>query len=114
MRVQIVGGCLMAMLMQVESANACSNTNKVIEVAENVCTAPGVLSWLAHVPDETVRAAVADNPNTPYRTLIDLAFDESEDIRFQLAENHNVPVQVLLILVEDANPYISCRAELTL
>jgi hypothetical protein len=114
MRVQFVGGCFMAMLMQVGSASACFNTDKVIEVAENKFTAPGVLLRLANHPDESIRAAVADNPHTPHRALIELAFDESEDIRFQMAENHNLPVQVLLILVGDANPYISWRAEVTL
>ncbi len=43
-----------------------------------------------------------------------LVVDENPDVRYHVAENYNIPDRVLKVLVEDENPYVSCRAELTL
>ncbi len=86
----------------------------MIKLAEDNRTDAQILEALSCHDDVRVRAAVADNPNLPYASLLALARDESHDIRYQLAENHNVPAPVISILTEDENPYVRLRAESTL
>jgi hypothetical protein len=82
----------------------------LLEMLENDSAGTCLLILLACHRSERIRAAVADNPRTPYLGLVRLALDESADIRFQVAENHNVPVTILKLLAEDENPYVSERA----
>jgi len=91
-----------------------SQLEVVIELAEDADTHGDILAVLSAHPDVRIRAAVADNPNTPYIALLKLARDESNDIRYQLAENHNVPRNILHVLLTDENPYVQARAESTL
>ena len=41
------------------------------------------------------------------------SFDENPNARFGLAEDLNSPTELLDELIDDSNPYVSCRAEKT-
>lgn len=73
-----------------------------------------MLEQLAFHANPLVREAVADNTNTPLDTLWMLAEDESVEVRYAMAENHNMAFPILAALQEDENPYVSCRAGLTI
>jgi hypothetical protein len=103
-----------AVLSFIDLLERTSQLEAVIELAEDTDTHGDILAVLSAHPDVRIRAAVADNLNTPYLALLKLARDESNDIRYQLAENHNVPRNILHILMNDENPYVQARAESTL
>lgn len=73
-----------------------------------------VLMELSQHPSPEVRAQVADNPNTPKEAILNLLRDQCVDVRLSLAECYHLGVSVLEFLVEDDNPYVGNRAEITL
>lgn len=73
-----------------------------------------VLMELSKHPSPEVRAQVVDNPNTPKEAILNLIRDPSIDVRLSLAECYHLGVCVLEFLVEDDNPYVGNRAEITL
>jgi hypothetical protein len=83
------------------------------KVAEDPTTGWQILELLANHNSPHVRAAVADNINTTPGTLLKLASDSDADLRYQLAENHNIAREVLAVLLEDENPWVRVRAEMT-
>jgi hypothetical protein len=83
------------------------------KVAEDPTTGWQLLELLANHNSPHVRAAVADNVNTNPGTLLKLAYDSDADLRYQLAENHNIAREVLAVLLEDENPWVRVRAEMT-
>jgi len=83
------------------------------KVAEDPTTGWQILELLANHNSPHVRAAVADNVNTTQNTLLKLAYDSDADLRYQLAENHNIAREVLAVLLEDENPWVRVRAEMT-
>lgn len=82
-------------------------------VAESPTVSTNTLKTLAHNRASIVRVAVADNAKTPPTTLAELAADPCDEVRYALAENHNIPEHVLEILMEDENPYVKARAQIT-
>jgi hypothetical protein len=83
------------------------------KVAEDSTTGWQILELLANHNSPSVRAAVADNVNANQSTLLKLAYDSDVDLRYQLAENHNISREVLAVLLEDENPWVRVRAEMT-
>jgi len=84
-----------------------------VRVAENPKTPIEVLEVLATDRNADVRTAVGTNPSTPAHISYGLAFDEDPNVRLGLAEDLNTPLELLDKLIEDANPYVSCRAKQT-
>jgi len=72
-----------------------------------------LLERLAAHPIGDVRAAVADNQNTPMHSMWALSTDADADVRYQLAENHSLPVDLICFLFNDENPYVASRAQQT-
>lgn len=84
-----------------------------LRVAENPKTPSDLLEILAKDKSPDVRIAVGTNPSTPPLIAFRLAFDEDTNVRLGLADDMNTPVEVLDKLMEDSNPYVSCRASQT-
>ena len=84
-----------------------------LRVAENPYAPLAVLELLAADKSPDVRIAVGTNPSTPAQIKYSFAFDEDPNVRFGLAEDTNTPMELLEKLIEDPNPYVSCRAEET-
>lgn len=84
-----------------------------LRVAENSHAPLEVLEVLAADKNPDVRIAVGTNPSTPTHIKYSFAFDEDPNVRLGLAEDMNTPLELLDKLIEDANPYVSCRAEET-
>ncbi len=89
--------------------------NLVLErVAEHPNASVGSLLRLARHEHAKIRAAVADNCNTPETLVMELAADVSADVRYAIAENSMMPIAVLEVLVSDENPYVVHRAKSTM
>jgi len=73
-----------------------------------------VLMELSQHPSPEVRAQVVDNPNTPQKAILNLISDQCIDVRLSLAECYHLGASVLEFLVQDDNPYVGNRAEITL
>ena len=86
----------------------------LMRIAENASMPASMLEQLAFHNSPLVREAVADNINTPLDTLWMLAKDESLDVRYAMAENHSMALVILRALQEDENPYVACRAGITI
>jgi uncharacterized protein (DUF2336 family) len=92
-----------------------SEVSVILErIAEHPFVKPVTLTKLSDHNDENVRAAVADNRNTPKEVMRTLANDPHPDVRYRVAENHHAPKKVLELLAEDSNPYVAHRARTTL
>lgn len=89
-------------------------TQLLERIAENPSTAANTLELLAYHPDPQVRMAVSENLHTPSECLRHLAYDTAVDVRYRIAENACTPIEILHILLEDENPYVTCRANTTL
>jgi hypothetical protein len=83
-------------------------------VAENHAAPVDVLASLAEDYEPDVRAAVGLNRAVPEQVLCRLLNDECPDVRYRLAEASFLPVAALVVLMADSNPYVACRAELTM
>ncbi|HEY9685290.1 MAG TPA: hypothetical protein V6C86_27190 [Oculatellaceae cyanobacterium] len=87
-------------------------------VAERIAEHPNALATtlerLSYHPAAEVRAAVAENLNTPTHIIFALTHDSNPDVRYSIAENHNCPTEALELLTEDENPYVAYRAHTTL
>ena len=70
-------------------------------VAQNPNTPVAVLKALAKDKKEFVRSSVARNPNTPVAVLEALAKDKGEGVRSSVARNPNTPVALLEALAKD-------------
>ena len=77
-------------------------------IAGNPQATPALLKVLARDRSEYVIRAVALNPSTPAATLKALASANSEDIRYSVVCNEKVPVQILQLLAKDDS--VSVRA----
>jgi hypothetical protein len=86
----------------------------LVRIAEHPRALVSMLERLAQHPSPCVRAAVAENLNTPLSTVYALSHDLHPDVRYSIAENHQAPLASLTLLSEDENPYIACRAHTTL
>jgi len=78
----------------------------LLKFAEDEKTSGNILAALSFHNDKRIRAALADNSNTPLVTLYKLAGDESLDVRCQLAESTNVPARILLVLASDEDRFV--------
>ncbi len=83
-------------------------------IAEHPNCSRRVLEKLAEHRCSDVRMAVCDNANAPLSAHWSLARDSASDVRYRLAEAFHVVDAVLEQLIEDENPYVSCRAQTTL
>ena len=83
-------------------------------VAEHPNAHASTLERLSYHPCGEVRAAVAQNCNTPTHIFFALIHDSNPDVRYSIAENHNSPTEALVLLTEDENPYVAYRAQSTL
>jgi hypothetical protein len=81
-----------------------------VRVAENPFAPLEVLELLATDKNPDVRIAVGTNHSTPTHIKYSFAFDEDPNVRFGLAEDMNSPIELLDKLIDDSNPYVSCRA----
>lgn len=81
-----------------------------LRVAENPNSPQHVLELLAKDGNPDVRVAVATNPQTCLSVSLPLALDEDPNVRLGLATDLSTPMELLEKLVDDVNPYISCRA----
>lgn len=70
------------------------------EIAKNSSTPILFLMSLARDESELVRAAVAENINTP-PSILELLLDDTTDIRCSIASNVKTPINLLLILAQD-------------
>lgn len=84
-----------------------------LRVAENVKSPINVLEKLSRDNNSDVRIAVGTNPAAPLAVCLPLALDGDPNVRLGLANDLSTPVELLDKLVEDANPYICCRAKQT-
>lgn len=89
-------------------------TAMLVRIAEHPRALTSMLERLAHHPAPCVRAAVAENLNTPWATVYALSHDLHPDVRYSIAENHQAPLASLALLAEDENPYVAFRANTTL
>ena len=84
-----------------------------LRVAENPKTPKDILELLASDRNPDVRVAVGTNPSTPGYVSYRLALDEDANVRLGLADDVATPLELLEKLMEDLNPYVSCRAAQT-
>lgn len=59
------------------------------------------LRWLAHSDDREIRAAIAENTQTPVELLQMLARDQDASVRERVARHERTPVKVLRALAQD-------------
>jgi hypothetical protein len=83
-------------------------------VAENCSTPQVVLEFLARDSSSEVRISLVDNPRVPTHVILHLATDEDADVRFAVAESSNTPIHILQYLLEDPNPFVVNRAQITI
>ena len=61
-----------------------------------------------------MRAAVAENANTPLEALWILVKDSSTDVKVKLADNYNCPLEIVEMLEQDSDQYVVWRARTVL
>jgi hypothetical protein len=82
-------------------------------IAGNSAAGTDLLMRLAVHEDESIRAAVAENPSAHLYVFWVLSSDSHADVRYALACNYKVPAKVLEALINDENPYVAYRAQQT-
>jgi hypothetical protein len=83
-------------------------------VAEHPRAEASTLNQLALHEHYEVRAALADNQNIPLDLQWQLAQDIHPDVRFSLAQCYHIDQNVLTSLLDDDNPFVAHRAQITL
>ncbi|HET8843057.1 MAG TPA: HEAT repeat domain-containing protein [Ktedonobacteraceae bacterium] len=71
-------------------------------VAENAQTPVNMLRHLSQDKDLQIRKAVAENAQTPVDVLRHLAQDENNEVRYCVAKNKQAPMEVLQMLTRNA------------
>ncbi|MBX9950890.1 MAG: hypothetical protein K2Y39_17090 [Candidatus Obscuribacterales bacterium] len=90
------------------------SVHTALRLIDHPYTPAFVLMELSQHPSPEVRAQVVDHPNTPRQAVLNLIRDQCIDVRLSLAECYHLGVSILEILVDDDNPYVANRAEITL